>query len=146
MARELSLPLGGNHFSNKLVESHRLDNGILNNPVHDRRTTQGTFHIVEGPLAIPGDKRAVPRNVFANLYKYALKPPRDLMLLPYTSASSRPSYTWVSLMLRPLVCPEVKGQCPRQTSEVRFFVPGSLVSNLDSVSYTHLTLPTIYSV
>ena len=133
MARELSLPQGGNHFSNKLVESHRLDNGILNNPVHDRRTTQGTFHIVEGTMAIPGDKRAVPRNVFANLYQAALKPPRDLMLLPYTSESSRPSYTWVSLMLRPLVCPEVKGQCPRQTSEVRFFVPGSLVSNLDFV-------------
>lgn len=133
MSRELSLPRGGNHFSNSLVETHRLDNGILNNPVHDRRTTQGTFHIVEGPMAIPGDKRAVPRNVFASLYAAAMKPPRELMLLPYTSESSRPSYTWVSILLRPLVCPEVKGHCGIQTSEVRFFVPGSLVSNLDFV-------------
>ena len=133
MARELSLPAQGNHFSNKLVESHRLDNGVLNNPVHDRRTTKGTFHIVDGGLAIPGDKRITPRNVFANLYRAALDPPRDLMLLPYTSETRRPSYTWVSLMLRPMVCPEVKGQCRQQTSEVRFFVPGSLVSNLDFV-------------
>src|SRR5581483_3225036 len=41
--------------------------------------------------------------------------------------------TFVSLLLRPMVCPEVPGVCPKKTMEVRFFAPGSLVSNLDFV-------------
>ena len=133
MARELSLPMNGHKFKNKLVDSSRCDNGIINNPVHDRRTTAGTFHIVDGSLPIPGDKRIVPRHVFTNLHIAALKPPRDLMLLPYTHQSKNSAYTWVSLLLRPLVCPEVTGHCSKKTSEIRFFAPGSLVSNLDFV-------------
>ena len=133
MARELSLPADGHAFTNKLVDSRRLRNGVLNNPVHDRRTTAGTFHIVEGGLPIPGDKRAVPKQTFAKLMQAALKPPKEMLLLPYTSEASRQAFTWVSLMLRPLVCPEVKGVCPAQTIEVRFFAPASLVSNLDFV-------------
>ena len=133
MARELSLPADGHAFTNKLVDSRRLRNGVLNNPVHDRRTTAGTFHIVEGGLPIPGDKRAVPKQTFAKLMQAALKPPKEMLLLPYTSESSRQAFTWVSLMLRPLVCPEVPGVCPAQTIEVRFFAPASLVSNLDFV-------------
>ncbi len=133
MARELSLPIDGDKFKNKLVDSSRCDNGIINNPVHDRRTTAGTFHIVDGSLPIPGDKRIVPRSVFTKLHLAALKPPRDLMLLPYTHESKNSAYTWVSLLLRPLVCPEVPGHCSKKTSEIRFFAPGSLVSNLDFV-------------
>ena len=133
MARELSLPINGDKFKNKLVDSSRCDNGIINNPVHDRRTTAGTFHIVDGSLPIPGDKRIVPRGVFTKLHQAALKPPRDLMLLPYTHDAKQSGYTWVSLLLRPLVCPEVKGHCSKKTSEIRFFAPGSLVSNLDFV-------------
>ena len=133
MARELSLPARGNHFQNAYVESHRCLNGVLNNPVHDRRTTAGTFHVVEGGLPIPGDKRAVPKAAFVGLLRAALDPPADLMLLPYTSLSTRPAHTWVSLLLRPLVCPEVPGYCGARTMETRFFVPGSLVSNLDFV-------------
>ena len=56
-----------------------------------------------------------------------------MLLLPYTSESARQAFSWVSLMLRPLVCPEVPGVCPAQTIEVRFFAPASLVSNLDFV-------------
>ncbi|MEO8499089.1 MAG: hypothetical protein ABI614_28830, partial [Planctomycetota bacterium] len=37
------------------------------------------------------------------------------------------------LLLRPLVCPEVPGVTERKTMEVRFFAPGSFVSNLDFV-------------
>ena len=39
---------------------------------------------------------------------------------------------FVSLLLRPLVCPAT-GTDPQKTMEIRFFVPGSLVSNLDFV-------------
>ena len=39
----------------------------------------------------------------------------------------------VSLLMRPMVCPEVKGLVSKKSLEVRFFAPGSLVSNLDFV-------------
>ena len=133
MARELSLPVAGDEFQNSLVSSYRCENGVLNNPVADRRTTAGTFHVVEGGLPIPADKRQVPKGVFINLFRAAMNPPEDLMMLPYTSASEDPARTWVSLLLRPLVCPEVRGYCDAKTMETRFFAPGSLVSNLDFV-------------
>lgn len=133
MARELSLPADGDAFDSQLVQSRRLQNGVLNNPVHDRRTTAGTFHIVEGGLPIPDDKRAVPKLTFTRLFRAAINPPRELLLLPYTSEYARQSFTWVSLMLRPLVSPLVEGISPARTLETRFFVPGSLVSNLDFV-------------
>ena len=46
MAREVSLPLNGNHFHSDLVDSYRLLQGVLHNPKNDRRTTKGVFHIV----------------------------------------------------------------------------------------------------
>ncbi len=133
MARELSLPVNSNEFRNDLVSSYRCFNGVLNNPKADRRTTAGTFHVVEGGLPIPRDKRAVPKLVFANLFRAAMNPPQELMALPYMSNSSQPAHTWVSLLLRPPVCPEVPGYCEAKTMETRFFVPGCLVSNLDFV-------------
>ena len=133
MARELSLPVDGHEFKNGLVESYRCFNGVLNNPRADRRTTAGTFHVVEDGLPIPGDKRIVPKNVFVELFRRAMKPPQDLTLLPYTSASANPAHTWVSLLLRPLVCPAVDGYCEAKSLETRFFAPGNLVSNLDFV-------------
>ena len=133
MARELSLPINGHEFKTDLVSSYRCYNGVLNNPRADRRTTAGTFHVVDGGLPVPGDKKIVPKNVFANLFRAAMQPPRDLMLLPYLSESQRKAHTWVSLLLRPLVRPEVPGYCGEKTFETRFFVPGSLVSNLDFV-------------
>ncbi|WP_149496044.1 hypothetical protein [Roseiconus lacunae] len=133
MARELSLPFDGDEFSNDLVSSYRCANGILNNPRADRRTTAGTFHVVQGGLPIPGDKRAVPMNVFVNLFRAAMSPPDDLMTLPYTSQADSPAKTWVSLLLRPLVCPEVPGFTEAKRMEVRFFAPGCLISNLDFV-------------
>ncbi|WP_235952060.1 hypothetical protein [Crateriforma spongiae] len=133
MARELSLPVDGDKFENDLIKSYRCENGILNNPRHDRRTTAGTFHIVEGGLPIPGDKRSVPRETALRLFRAAMTPPQDSMLLPYTSQSKQPGHTWVSLLLRPLVCPEVPGVCVAKSIEMRFYAPASLVSNLDFV-------------
>jgi hypothetical protein len=133
MARELSLPQVGDHYRGELVESYRLRNGVLNNPSSDRRTTAGTFHLVEGGLPIPFDKRAVPVGVFAKLLAAAMQPPEDDLVLPYTSQMDSPARCWAGLMLRPLVCPPVPGHCPARSLEMRFFAPGSLVSNLDFV-------------
>ncbi|MCA8999033.1 MAG: hypothetical protein KDA80_18680, partial [Planctomycetaceae bacterium] len=109
IARELSLPANGDHFASDLLSSYRVRNGVLHNPKADRRTTQGTFHVAEGGLPIPGDKRAVPRNVFVNLFRAAVAPPDDLLTLPFTSGLSEVGRTWVSLLLRPMVRPEVEG-------------------------------------
>ena len=133
LAREMSLPADGDEFESELLHSYRLRNGVLHNPRSDRRTTVGTFHVAEGGLPIAADKRAVPKAVYVELFKHAMQPPRELLKLPFTSNQTEQAHYWVSLLLRPLVCPEVPGYCNQQTMEVRFFAPGSLVSNLDFV-------------
>jgi hypothetical protein len=133
MARELSLPRDGDVFRNDYVSSYRIRNGVLHNPASDRRTTKGSFHIAEDGLPIPGDKKAVPRHVFARLYREALNPPEALLRLPFTLGQPHEAQTFVSLLLKPLVCPEIPGREPEKRMEIRFFAPGSLVSNLDFV-------------
>jgi len=133
MARMLSLPDGGDRFENELLTSIRLDNGVLHNPRADRRTTQGTFHVADGGLPIAGDKRVVPKSVFAQLLRHAVRPPDSLLELPFTQGASQGARTFVSLLIRPLVCPPVSGFCEKKTMEIRFFAPGGLVSNLDFV-------------
>jgi hypothetical protein len=133
LARELSLPIDADAWHNELVTSHRLDNGVLHNPVNDRRTTQGVFHVAEGGLPIPADKTRVPLVAFLRLLEEALRPPPQLMRLPFTANWPDPVETMVSLLLRPLVCPAVPKVSPEKRMEVRFFVPGGLVSNLDFV-------------
>jgi hypothetical protein len=133
IARELSIPAGGNEFTNDYLTSYRIKNGVLHNPKSDRRTTEGTFHVTEGGLPIPGDKRAVPKAVFAALFQAAMNPPRDVLTLPFTANLPTPARSFISLLLRPIVCPEVPGITPERSMEVRFFAPGSLISNLDFV-------------
>lgn len=133
IARRLSLPAKGDRFHNALVDSTRVANGVLHNPRHDRRTTVGTFHVAEGGMAIPAGKKAVPKAVFAELLKHAMTPPDELMRLPFTLGMEDAGSAWAALLLRPLVRPAVDGVCSAKTMEVRFFAPGSLVSNLDFV-------------
>ena len=133
IARELSLPVDGDCFSNELLTSYRVKNGVLHNPKSDRRTTSGTFHVCEGGLPIAGDKYAVPKRTFAEMFRRSLTPPDDYLLLPFCEGKPQPARTLVSLLLRPLVCPEAPGVTPRKTMEVRFFAPGNFVSNLDFV-------------
>ena len=87
IGRLLSLPADGDHFSNELLSSYRVHNGVIHNPRADRRTTQGTFHVCEGGLPIPADKRAIPKAVFARLFQQACRPPAESLQLPYLSAS-----------------------------------------------------------
>jgi phosphoenolpyruvate carboxykinase (diphosphate) len=133
LARVLSLPIDKDEFSSEIINSYRVANGVLHNPKSDRRTTQGIFHVTEGGLPIPDDKAAVPKMTFAKMLALALNPPREIMRLPFTATQPEPAECFVSLLLRPLVCPEVPGYTTEKRMEVRFFVPGNLVSNLDFV-------------
>ncbi|NPA35760.1 MAG: hypothetical protein GXO47_02815 [Chlorobi bacterium] len=133
LARELSLPPNGNEFKNKLVSSYRVKQGILNNPVNDKRTTKGTFHIVRGGLPVPLDKKEVPKYTFAHMLSAALNPPEEMTELPFTANQKEKARAMVSLLMRPVVSPEVKGVMSEKRMEIRFFAPGCLVSNLDFV-------------
>lgn len=133
LARELSLPAGGDEFASEYGHSYRVRNGVLHNPRSDRRTTAGTFHVVEGGLPIPSDKRAVPRRTFVALFRRAVAPPSPVLQLPFTSLQEEQARCWASVLLRPIVRPEVPGYCAERSMEIRFFAPGALVSNLDFV-------------
>lgn len=133
IARTLSLPPDTDKFESEIVSSYRALNGVLHNPAKDRRTTKGVFHVTDGGLPIPDDKTVVPVNVFANVLQRALQPPQELLRLPFTSNQEEKAECWVSLMLRPTVCPEIPGVTSAKSMEVRFFAPGNLVCNLDFV-------------
>ncbi len=133
IAREISLPPNGDIFKNELVTSYRVKQGILNNPVNDKRTTKGTFHIVEGGLPVPLDKKEVPKVTFAHLLHSALNPSEEYKILPFTSDLENKARVMLSLLLRPVVCPKVEGVIEEKSMEIRFFAPGSLASNLDFV-------------
>jgi hypothetical protein len=130
-AREWSFPPGEDYFESPHVKSYRVAQGVLHNPRNDRRTTKGVFHIAGGGLPIPTDKIAVPKPVFAALLRAALQPPPELLALP-SSPPGAPELVFVSLLLRPLICPATPTH-PEKSMETRFFVPGSLVSNIDFV-------------
>jgi hypothetical protein len=131
VARALSFPPGAAAYSSPYMDSYRVPQGVLHNPRSDRRTTRGVFHITEGGLPVPADKIAVPRSVFAALLDLALHPPEDVLALPYLDKQPEGAI-FVSLLLRPLVCP-ASATDPEKRMEIRFFAPGTLVSNLDFV-------------
>ncbi len=133
MARALSLPPNSDKFESDIISSFRVKQGIINNPAKDRRTTKGVFHVVEDGLPVPADKKRVPVPTFAKLLEAALNPPSDLLELPFTSCQEDKARLFVSLLLRPIVCPKVPGVTKEKRTEVRFFAPGNLVSNLDFV-------------
>lgn len=132
LGRVMSLPPGHDRFSSPYLKSYRVKQGVLHNPRSDRRTTKGIFHIVEGGFPIPADKIAAPKRTFGLLLAAALNPPADIMALPFTADQQEQVHLFTSLLLRPLVCPAT-GSDPAKTMEIRFFAPGSLVSNLDFV-------------
>jgi len=133
IARTLSLPPDRDIFKSDIITSYRVRQGVLHNPASDRRTTKGIFHVADGGLPVPDDKKIIPREVFARLLGHALQPPAKLKELPYLSSQPEPGECMVSLLLRPVVCPAVPGFTPEKSMEIRFFAPGNLVSNLDFV-------------
>ena len=133
LARMVSMPAGSDYYETDIIKTYRTSQGILNNPKEDRRTTKGVFHIAEGGLPIPDDKKAVPKAVFCKLLQHALNPPKELMRFPFTANQENQAELFVSLMLRPVVVPEVSGVMKEKSMEIYFLAPGSLVSNLDFV-------------
>ncbi|MCB1127464.1 MAG: hypothetical protein KDM81_13295, partial [Verrucomicrobiae bacterium] len=133
ITRMLSLPPDADEFKSSILSSYRVHQGVCHNPASDRRTTEGVFHVTEGGLPIPADKKSVPKIAFARLLKAALNPPQEIMTLPFTGTSPDPAKVFISILLRPVVAPEVPGVSPEKSMEVRFFAPGNLVSNLDFV-------------
>ena len=124
MARVLSLPADRDHFSSEIINSYRVANGVLHNPKSDRRTTQGIFHVTEGGLPIPDDKSAVPKKVFGKMLALAFDPPRDVMRLPFTATQKQQAECFVSLLIRPIVCPEVPGFTPGKNNGSPLFRAG----------------------
>jgi len=134
LSRELSVPPDKNEFITDIISSYRVKQGVLHNPKNDRRTTKGSFHIAEGGLPVPFDKKSVPKQTFAYLLKEALTNAPDVLKeLPFTASQKEKAKVFLSLLLRPVVVPEVEGFTERKTLEVRFFAPGNMVCNLDFV-------------
>ena len=105
MARTLSLPSTADCFASPYLTSYRTQQGVLHNPKADRRTTQGVFHVAEGGLPVPEDKLAVPLRTFALLLAAAVEAPPEALTLPFTADQPDTARLWVSLLIRPLVCP-----------------------------------------
>ena len=133
LARITSLPRDGFNFSSSIMESRRIAQGVLHNPASDRRTTSGVFHVADVGLPAADDKKVVPLNAAKELLRLALNPPPSDMVFPFSSKADDPAKCWVSLMLRPVVCPAVEGYIREKSMEVRFFAPGGCVANLDFV-------------
>ncbi|MGF1452652.1 MAG: hypothetical protein ACFB21_11340 [Opitutales bacterium] len=134
VSRLLALPAKGDRYTSPIMDSYRIAQGVLHNPTKDRRTTAGVFHVAEGGLPVPNDKKAVPKLAVARLLKKALAMPEHLCELPYLSElEGGPHGSIVSLLMRPVVVPAVPGFTPEKSYEVRFFAPGTMVSNLDFV-------------
>jgi phosphoenolpyruvate carboxykinase (diphosphate) len=133
VARATPLPPDKDVYKSDILTSYRVRQGVLHNPKSDRRTTEGVFHVAEGGLPVPDDKKAVPKRTFAEMLQRSLTPPAESMSLPFTSSQPEEARCFVSLLLRPLVVPDVPGFIPEKRMETRFFAPGTLVSNLDFV-------------
>lgn len=132
VAEELCVPFNSNYCLLNGTEAVRTPQGILCNPESDKRSTAGTFHVAEGGAPIPFDKLAVPRETFVRLLASALNPPAASLHLPFTNnlPESRRCGCWCSLYVTPVVIPGVNEKFPQKHMEVRFFAPGSYVSNI----------------
>ena len=133
LARVTSLPRDGHSFTSGIIQSKRIAQGVLHNPSSDRRTTSGVFHVADVGLPAADDKKVVPLNAAKELLRIALNPPQEDMVFPFSQVEQDPAKCWVSLLLRPVVCPAVEGYIREKSMEVRFFAPGGCVANLDFV-------------
>ena len=106
---------------------------MLHNPASDRRNHLRCVPCSRCWTAAADDKKVVPLNAAKELLRIALNPPQDDMIFPFSSQEEDPAKCWVSLMLRPVVCPAVEGYIREKSMEVRFFAPGGCVANLDFV-------------
>jgi len=129
----LSLPIDRDAFSSDIINSYRVKQGVLHNPRSDRRTTQGIFHVTEGGLPIPDDKLGVPQVTFA---KNARARTDAVAFADATAVhvhATQPGGMFRLAFDPPAGLSRCAGVHAGKTMEIRFFVPGNLVSNLDFI-------------
>ena len=108
LARELSLPIDARRLAQRAG---------LELPARQRRAAQprqrpphhpGRLPRRRGrPARSPPTSSRVPLAAYLRLLQEALRPPAELLRLPFTANWPEPVETMVSLLLRPLVCPAV---------------------------------------
>jgi hypothetical protein len=69
LARMMSIPPDADKYETDIVRTYRTAQGILHNPKDDKRTTKGVFHVAEGGLPVPDDKKSVPKPHLPNCSK-----------------------------------------------------------------------------
>ena len=117
-----------NEFQNDLVKSYRCLNGVLNNPRADRRTTAGTFHVVDWRtthrLATSGSCRS---STFVKLFQAAMEPPQELDAAALHGATLKT--TWLTLGSRCCCArwfaPVSPDSREYKSLETRFYAPGN---------------------
>ena len=133
LARLMSLPPGEDTFTSPYLSSYRIPpRGAAQSrqrPPHH----PGSLPYRRRRLAgFPPTSRPCPMQTFAALLAAALAASPGCADAALHRRPSGAGPLFVSLLLRPLVCPAT-GTDPEKTMEIRFFAPGSLVSNLDFV-------------
>ncbi len=80
-------------------------------PPHHRR---GPSTSPRGACRFPATRRPSPSGPPPPVPPRPVTSAADLLVVPFTADRPEPSRGFVSLLLRPIVCPEVPGVCPRQ--------------------------------
>ena len=126
-------PRGRGQYVNDYVRSYRVRNGVLHNPAPTGAPPQACSTSPRAACRFPGTRGPCPGRSSPLCSATPCHPPAESAGRAVHGQPARAGRGFVSLLLRPIVCPEVPGVCPRKTMEIRFFAPGSLVSNLDFV-------------
>ena len=109
-----------------LARQRELSRRLAHRPcAADQRIQTFLDSYLEGAVATP--------KLLEGLLAHAVEAPEDLLTLPWASRQNDPARCFVSLLLRPVVVPEVPGFSAERSMEIRFIAPGGLVSNLDFV-------------
>ena len=134
LARELSLPVDARRLAaTSWSRATGSTTACCTIPSTIAARPRASFTWPRAGCRSPPTRSRVPLATYLAPAEAALRPPPELLRLPFTASWPEPVETMVSLLLRPLVCPAVPRVSPEKRMEVRFFVPGGLVSNLDFV-------------
>ena len=129
----MSLPLGGDTFARPICSRIVCRREFCTIPRATAAPRKGIFHIVEGGLPVPADKLAVPKQTFAALLAAALQSAGRSADAAVHCRSERVRCVCLFRCCCGRSSAPPPERDPQKTMEIRFFAPGSLVSNLDFV-------------
>jgi hypothetical protein len=133
MRRELSLPPDGHKHISPTHTSYACETAYCTIP----KATAGRLKASSTSRRRhphSADKKAVPKLHLRKASGSGAEPSRGVARNShFTAGENDKAYTFVSVLLRPIVRPEIPGYCEERSMEVRFFAPGSLVANVDFV-------------